>query len=171
MPRFLNERATTAATSASHPGRMASSASSTVTLDPRSESSEANSQPMAPPPTTATVGGTRSRSRNSSEVSTRRPSTSNPGSERGTEPAASTTWRPTSSVPASSPSTTRTRRPGRSVPVPDTTVIRLPLSSPLRPLNSWSTTACLRAWLTAKSTVGAPGPASMPNSAAPLTVR
>ena len=55
-----------------------------------------------PPPPTA---GSWSRSRNSSEVSTSRPSTSSPGSVRGTEPAASTTWRPTTSVPASSPST------------------------------------------------------------------
>ena len=43
--------------------RMESSASSTVTLDPRSESSEANSQPMAPPPTTATDGGQLDRGR------------------------------------------------------------------------------------------------------------
>ena len=69
--------------SSSHPVRMESSASSTVTFDPRSARSEANSQPMAPPPTTATDAGTSLRSRNSSEVMTQRPSTSRPGSVRG----------------------------------------------------------------------------------------
>ena len=52
---------------------------------------EANSQPMAPPPTTAADAGSLSRASTSSDVSTYSPSTSKPGRVRGTEPAASTT--------------------------------------------------------------------------------
>ena len=139
--------------SSSHPGRIASSASRMVTFDPRSASSEANSHPTTPPPTTATEAGSFSRSKNSSDVITQRPSTSKPGRTWGTEPAASTTLRPVSSRPASGPSTTSTRRPSFNVPVPMSVVTLRPLSSPGRPFQSLSTTACLRSWLRAKSSV------------------
>jgi len=88
---------------------------------------------------------------------------------RGTDPAASTTCRPTTSVSAPSPSTTRTRRSASSVPVPERTVTRRPLSNPWRPRKRASTTVFLRRWLTEKSRRGCP--ASTPKVAAPLTVR
>ena len=91
MPRLLNERTTARTTSSSHPLRMVGSASNTVTAVPRSANIEANSQPMAPPPMTATARGSSSRARTSSDVITTVPSTSNPGIVRGTDPAASTT--------------------------------------------------------------------------------
>ncbi len=86
MPRFLNERTTTSATSRSHPGRIFGSASKSVTWTPRSDIIEANSQPMAPPPITTTEPGSLSSSSTSSEVSTYLPSISKPGIVRGTEP-------------------------------------------------------------------------------------
>ena len=55
---FLNERTTTLATSVSRPGRIFGSASRIVTSAPRSANVEANSQPIAPPPITATRSGT-----------------------------------------------------------------------------------------------------------------
>ena len=80
MPRLVKERATRRTMSSSHPERMVSSASRIVTLEPRSARSEANSQPITPPPMTATEAGSSLRSKNSSEVITQRPSTSKPGS-------------------------------------------------------------------------------------------
>ena len=74
--------------SSSHPGRILGSASSTVTLVPRSVIIEANSHPMAPPPMTAAVAGSGCSDSSSSEVSTIWPSTSKPGMVRGTEPEA-----------------------------------------------------------------------------------
>ena len=169
MPRFLNERATSRMMSSSHSVRMESSASRTVTFDPRSDRSEANSHPITPPPTTTTEAGISFRSRNSSEVITQRPSTSKPARVRGTEPAASTTLRPTTTRPASSPSTTVTRCPGPRVPVPDSVVTLRPFNRPASPFQSLSTTAFLRSWLTAKSTVT---PSTlMPNSPELPTVR
>ena len=85
MPRFLNARTTTLATSLSSPGRILGSPSRIVTLDPRSENAEANSQPMAPPPMTAMRAGMRSSIRTSSEVMIG-PPTSKPGISRGAEP-------------------------------------------------------------------------------------
>ncbi len=87
--------------SSSHPIKMLSSASRMVTLEPRSARSEANSHPTTPPPTTATEAGSFFRSKNSSEVITQRPSTSNPRNTWGTDPDASTTLRPTTTRPAS----------------------------------------------------------------------
>jgi hypothetical protein len=158
--------------SSSHPARIDGSASKTVTVDPRSLSSEANSQPMAPPPTTATEAGSSSRASTSSDVRTTVPSTSKPGTVRGTDPAASTTWSPVRSTVDPSVPATRTTRPGWSVPLPLNTVTPRPFRSPARPLCSWSTTCCLRAWLTEKSRAGAGasfGPT--PKVAAPVTDR
>ena len=124
---------------------------------------------MTPPPMTATDAGSSLRSRNSSDVITHRPSTSKPGSVWGTDPAARTTLRPTTTRPASSPSTTSTWRSALRVPVPVSVVTLRPLSSPANPLNSLSTTAFLRSWLTAKSTVTPDTP--IPKSLEPSTVR
>ena len=119
IPRLLNDRATTATTSASQPGRSLGSASSTVTSVPRSLIIDANSQPMAPPPITTARAGSESSDSTSSDVSTKRPSISNPGIVRGTEPLARMTWRPWSCDPPS----TLTTLPGPNVPVPSTVVI------------------------------------------------
>ncbi len=53
--------------------------------------------------------------------------------------------------------------------MPSKVTMPRPFMSPARPLKSWSTTFCLRPWLTAKSTTG--WPAWTPNSLAPATVR
>ena len=68
IPRLVNDRMITLATSWSQPGRILGKASSSVTRTPRSDSIEANSQPMAPPPITAAERGSSRRSSNSSEV-------------------------------------------------------------------------------------------------------
>src|ERR1019366_8823842 len=79
IPRFRNDRFTTATTSSSQPVNNVGNASSTVTWLPRSLNIEANSQPIAPPPMMATDAGSFSSDSTSSEVSTTVPSTSNPG--------------------------------------------------------------------------------------------
>ena len=152
MPRFLNARWTTEATSVSHPARIEGRPSRMVTLVPMSASMDANSHPMAPPPMTAAVAGSFFRSKNSSEVTTNLPSTSKPGKVRGTEPAARMTCVPWATTPASAPSTTLTLRSASSRPVPSKMVTLRPLSSPLTPLCRRSTTSFLRAWETEKST-------------------
>ena len=134
-----------------------------------SESNDANSQPMAPPPMTAAVAGRALRSRNSSEVTTIFPSISNPGSVLGTEPAARITLVPLARTPASSPSTTVTVPSASSRPVPEKTVTLRPLRSPERPLKRRSTISFLRFWLVAKLT--SPSVTLMPNSLACSTVR
>ena len=88
MPRFLNERTTTSATSGSTPGSTVGSASSTVTSVPRSDIIEANSNPMMPPPMTTAFDGSASIDSSSSEVTTSFPSMSKPGIDLGTEPVA-----------------------------------------------------------------------------------
>ena len=79
-----------------------------MTLVPRSHIIEANSQPMAPPPMTAAVGGSGASDNSSSDVSTSCPSTSKPGMVRGTDPEAMTTASPTSSTSPDWPPETRT---------------------------------------------------------------
>ena len=97
-----------------------------------------------------------SRSRNSSEVSTSRPSTSKPGQRPrhragGQHDVAADQLGPgVVAVDHPDPPT------GQQRPRPGSTVTLRPLSSPDRPSKSWSTTACLRGWLTAKSTSGPP---------------
>ena len=88
-----------------------------VTLEPRSAKVEANSQPMAPPPITATRAGMRSSMRTSSEVMIG-PPTSKPGMVRGTEPAARTTYRAASVVLEPSDPFTVTVRSGPRAPDP-----------------------------------------------------
>ena len=117
MPRFLNARTTTLATSLSSPGRILGSPSRIVTLDPRSEKVEANSQPMAPPPMTAMRAGMRSSISTSSEVMIG-PPTSKSGMSRGAEPEARITWRACSVVLEPSAPFTETVRSGPREPVP-----------------------------------------------------
>ena len=63
-----------------------------ITSEPNDRHTLANSTPMTPPPRMITEPGTRSSSSASSEVITRVPSMSSPGSMRGTDPVARTTW-------------------------------------------------------------------------------
>ena len=58
MPRLVNARTTVWATCWSTPARICGSASRIVTSAPTSTRNDANSQPIAPPPTTATRAGT-----------------------------------------------------------------------------------------------------------------
>ena len=165
---FLNERTTTLATSLSSPGRIFGNASRIVTSDPRSANVEANSQPIAPPPMTATRCGTKSMSRTSSLVMIG-PPRSKLGISRGTEPAARITVDPVISVVDPSLLVTVTVRSGPSRPTPlNTSTLRflhIPAMPPTRP----ATIFCLRCWVTAKLTVGALD--SMPKSAAWSTWR
>ena len=106
----------------------------------------------------------RSIDRNSSEVRTIVPSTSKPGMVRGTEPEARMTCvaveLDVARVAAGDRAPTG-RRAGVPVPVEHGDLAALEQAA--RPSNSWSTTCCLRAWVTEKSSVGSP--ASMPKSA------
>ena len=117
MPRFLNARTTTLATSVSRPGRILGSPSRIVTFEPRSAKVDANSQPMAPPPITTMRDGMRSSISTSSEVMIG-PPTSKPGIRRGAEPAARMTKRACSVVVAVRGPATVTVRSGPSVPTP-----------------------------------------------------
>ena len=126
---------------------------------------EANSQPMAPPPMTAADAGSLSSSSTWSLVRIFSPSGSNPGIVRGTDPVASTTCLPCSWVPSS----TVTRWPAPREPVPAKVVILRFFIRPWRPFQSWSTTFCLRARETPRSSRG--WSACTPNSLAPATVR
>jgi len=70
IPRLVKERTITLATSVSQPGRILGSASSKLTRTPRSDSMEANSQPIAPAPITAADFGSWRSASSSSEVMT-----------------------------------------------------------------------------------------------------
>ncbi len=72
-----------------------------VTLLPRPAKMEANSQPMAPPPTTTRLAGTSSRRRISSLVITRGSEKSKTGRRIGSEPEARMTASPSSRLPSS----------------------------------------------------------------------
>ncbi len=169
MPRLLKARCNGRTTSGSAPGSRPGSASSTVTVDPRSRNIDANSLPTTPPPMTTTRPGSSVSSNTSSEVSTVLPSTSKPGSVLGTEPLASTMWRPVSSVVVPSAPVTVTVWSGPSRPTPPNTVTLRFLSRPLTPATSLSTTWSLRANSAVASTFGAS--LRTPNSADPATVR
>ena len=170
MPRFLKERPTTLATSVSQPARIAGRASSTVTVVPMSASSDANSQPIAPPPITAA----RRRQRGEVEELVGRDDDLAVDVEAGQRPRhragrqddvralGDRRRRPRRRPPSTVPSASRR-------PVPEKTVTLRPFSSPERPLKSRSTISFLRFWLTEKSTVVPL--VVMPNSAACSTVR
>ena len=129
----LNDFSMTLVTSLSSPGRILGSASRIVTFVPRSASIEANSHPITPPPMMAARFGSSAIDRNSSEVITIVPSTSKPGSVRGTEPGASTTASPVSSTSPDAPPDTVTRLPAWSRPCPSRTVTLRLFSSEPRP--------------------------------------
>ncbi len=133
-----------------------------VTSLPRSANVDANSQPMAPPPMTATRAGTVVRSSTSSLVMIG-PPRSKFGIRRGTEPEASMTASPVIVADEPSPIETCTVRLAPSSPTPLNTSTLRPLHIAAMPLTSPSTMPCLRACVRAKSTLAAP-PASMPKS-------
>ncbi len=118
MLRLPSSRVTSLVMSSSQPGRIFGSASSTVTSVPRSAIIDANSHPMAPPPITTAVAGSDSIDSISSEVTTKRPSTSKPGMVRGTEPEASNTLSPCSSTSPDEPPDTLTMWSPWRVPTP-----------------------------------------------------
>ena len=122
MPRLRNDRRTTLATSASQPARMSGRASRTVTLVPRSPIIDANSQPMAPPPMTAAVAGSRLIANSSSEVTTNSPSTTKPPMVRGVEPEARMTDPPDRVCSVPSSAVARTVPDGPRAPTPEHTV-------------------------------------------------
>ena len=167
MPRFLNERATTLPASTSVGARIRGSASMIVTSLPMSASIDANSAPITPPPMMATRAGSSSSSSTWSDDSTRVPSKSRRGSERGYEPVAITRLAPSTSVPSAS----RTLCAAASTTSPrwSNTVTLRPLSSVSRPLVSRSMTSRLRACDRRRSSDGTP--ASTPKSGARWIVR
>ena len=82
-----------------------------VTSAPKDFQTLANSQPMTPPPSTTTEAGTELRASAWSLVMTRSPSMSRPGRLLGTEPVASTMWRPSRRCPSTSTVVGPTSRP------------------------------------------------------------
>ncbi len=82
MPRLVKARCSAVEDASSSAATSRGSASRIVTSAPKERQTLANSQPITPPPSTTTEPGTWSRERACSEVSTRSPSTSRPGSER-----------------------------------------------------------------------------------------
>jgi hypothetical protein len=118
----------------SQPGRIFGSASRIVIFVPRSLIIDANSQPIAPPPITTAVPGSRSIDKSSSLVTTSFPSMSNPGIVRGTEPEARMMASPLSSTSPDSPPETETVLPGCNVPVPRYVVTLRRLSRPVSPV-------------------------------------
>ena len=169
VPRRASALASTAAISGSGPigSTPTGSASSSVVCDPTSVNTDANSQPITPPPITATRSGSWSLRVLWSEVTIRSPSGSKPGIERGAEPVA----RITLSAETSWPSTATT--PGRtSRPWPLTIATLRRLSSPESPPTSLSTTPVVRVATRAQSGVKPPSPLGMmPKSAACSAVR
>ena len=94
MPRRRNTRCSTLADASSSSGSSCGAISTMVTSAPNDRHTDANSTPITPPPRMIADFGTRSSCSASSEVITRSPSSVRPGSERGTDPVASTTWSP-----------------------------------------------------------------------------
>ena len=86
-----------------------------VTSVPKDFHAEANSTPMTPPPRTIADCGTRSSFSAWSEEMMRLPSISRPGSDFGTEPVASSTWRPWTRWPLTSTEVGDDRRPSPSM--------------------------------------------------------
>src|SRR3954447_23971942 len=154
IPRCLNDRSTICVTSLSTPGSTFGSTSRIVTFVPRSLIIDANSQPIAPPPTTTAEPGSLSIDSSSSLVTTSLPSTSKPGIVRGTEPDARITASPVTSTSPLSPPVTFTVLPGCSVPVPRYVVTLRPFSRPCNPFHKPSTIFCLRAIVTDQSSDG-----------------
>ncbi len=86
-----------------------------VTSAPKERQTLANSTPITPPPRMIAEAGTWSSRSAWSEVITRVPSISSPGSERGTEPVASTTCLPVYRTPAASTVVAEESRPSASM--------------------------------------------------------
>ncbi len=136
--RLRNARSRALEDASSSTATSRGSASMIVTSAPKLRQTLANSQPITPPPSTTTDDGTASSRIACSEVITRSPSMSRPGSERAYEPEASTTCRPVWAVPS-----TVTSRGPVSRPAPSITVIPRDLIRPPSPLYSRETTPSL----------------------------
>ncbi len=174
MPALRNAWSSVAPVRLSSPGRSWSSISTTVTRLPSSTNTDANSQPMTPPPTTSRLSGMWSTCRISSLVMTRGSPISKTGSRIGSEPLARMTASPsTARAAAAAPgppppsslvtgSTTTRRGPSRR-PRPATISTLRCLSMCSTPPRSCSTDACLWAIIAATSRRGGAA-SSTPNS-------
>ena len=129
MPLRRNCRSSSFDEDSSSSGTRCGSASTIVTWAPKEFHTEANSQPIAPAPSTTTDAGTRSRTSASSLVITRSWSMVKPGSDLASEPVASSTCRPSM---RRSPTWTAVGPASRPSPL-TTSILRL-LTSPDRPL-------------------------------------
>ncbi len=94
MPRLRKARSSSFELDSSSGGSRCGSISTIVTSAPNDRHRLANSTPITPPPSITAEAGTRSRVSAWSLVITRSPSICRPGSERGSEPEASTTCAP-----------------------------------------------------------------------------
>jgi len=115
MPRLRKARSSSFELFSSSTGTRCGRPSTMVTSVPKDFHAEANSTPITPPPSTIAVFGTRSRVSAWSEEMIRSPSMVSPGSERGTEPVASTTWRPWIRCPFTSTEVGDDSRPSPSM--------------------------------------------------------
>ena len=171
MPRFVNARTTVCATCWSTPVSICGSASRIVTSAPTSTRNDANSQPIAPPPMTATRAGTsvelRARGR-----TTARASPSNveavDGERAATSRSRSSTLRPRISVPSETRIDAAVGR--RALPVPGDDRDLAALQQRLEPLGEPVDDALLAGLRGRRARAWAPRSAT-PNSAAPRTVR
>ena len=122
--------------------RMRSSASTTVTRQPRALNTEANSMPITPPPMMTRLWGSLSQSSSSSLVTTPGKSAPGIGGTAGVEPVAMRMCSVSSSVPSGS---TRTRPESTMEAEPWITVTLFAFIREAMPPRSCSTTAFLRA--------------------------
>ena len=135
--------------------------------EPTSVKTDANSEPITPPPMTATRSGRMPLRVLWSEVTIRSPSGSKPGMLRGTEPVEMITARPRRVCPSTSTAPSAVSRP-----CPATTVTLRRLSRVDRPPTSLSTTPVVRCSTRDQSGRKPPSPCGMmPKSAAWLAVR
>ena len=153
IPRLRKERATTAVTSGSHPARIESRASSDRDLGAQVRE---QGRELAPDRAAADHGHRRGETLEVQELVGGQDETTvdlEPRQRTGDRPRAKTMWRPViSRAGVGAVDDAAPGRPPSKVPVPFKIVTCRRLRSPDRPLKSWSTTALLRAWLTAKST-------------------
>ena len=124
---------------------------------------------MAPPPIITALEGTLVRESNWSEVTTRVPSTSNPGIDLGLEPLAKMILSPEITCLLSSEPEIFTFLPPANSPTPEKTVTLLLANSPSTPVVKVSITPCFRFMSCNMSNSGAP--ALTPYSSAWRTVR
>ncbi len=147
----------------SSPARIAGSASTSVTRQPRGAIIEANSHPMMPPPTMIMLSGSSSISRAVVEVRTAGCSGSMPARRAGSEPVAITIVGADSSC-TPSPVSTATRSGAVSQPSPRTTVTPRCAHAPSTPPRIFAAMPMARSRIAGQSTPTSPS--AMPQSAA-----